>query len=270
MSSSHGVSGTEASLKGYQEYCDNMKRAWLYLTKNGDTELAIESILAERTYEAGIMEPILREQGFVWVDFNEETLRPLRSLPEELGLFSDKGNLIFNGRYLFPVKDMVGNIVAIIGWYDDFKKYITTPGKYYSKSILLFGLEQMEEKRPEGSFVVEGIFDSLCLRALGFRAFALMGVTAKLPQQALWSTIGRIVGIPDRDTQGRKQRKRDNWALPVGSSYLHWSGSVLTEDGDEVPIKDIDDICKVFPPETVIEILTECLSEKKRQIKIEI
>lgn len=247
-----------------------MARAWRYFTQQGDHEKAVSDILEQRLYEPALMEGTLREQGFVWVDFDDEKLEPLRRLPENLGLFSDKGNLIFNRRYLFPVRDMVGNIVAIIGWFDDFKKYVTTPGEYYSKSILLYGLEQIGEKRPEGSFVVEGIFDSLVLRALGFRAFALMGVSSKRAQESLWPLLRRIVAIPDNDKQGRKQRKADNWSLPIGSSYLYWVGKLLTEDGEEVPLKDIDDVCKIFPTDELKQLLTASLAERERQIRVEI
>ena len=146
------------------------------------------------------------------------------------------------------------NILALIGWYPDEKKYITTPSRLFSKKAILFGMEQLKYSGiGKKYFLVEGIFDSLSVRNLGLNCVALMGISAGSNTRVLYSLFSKLVAIPDNDTQGRKVIEKDLWKLPTGSSYLRWKDS----------IKDIDDMTKKYDmKDTLTDILAERSTER--------
>ena len=167
---------------------------------------------------------------------------------------------------------MLGNILALIGWYPDEKKYITTPSKYFSRKHLFFGLEQLAHSKHNNiAFVCEGIFDSISLRSLGYPAYATMGVELTKSKQLLYPLLGRtVIGVSDRDRAGSVVRDTDKWKC---SKYLTWVGEYEVEDDEieNIRIKDIDDLVKLFDSESLKEALEEeILNSQERIIKLEI
>lgn len=203
---------------------------------------------------------MLKKIGFAYIDsdmFDKERLAKLDA-NGDLGLFTKDGNFLLMGRFIFPVKDMLGNVIALIGWFPDEKKYITTPSKLFKRQCLLFGLEQLSETGiGQDYFIVEGIFDSISVRASGFNCVALMGISASNHTRVLYSLFKRLVGIPDNDSEGQKVIKQDKWKLPSNSKYLHWGGK----------IKDIDDMLKTYD---MSEVFNEVWSEPDRVVKIDL
>ena len=72
-------------------------------------------------------------------------------------------------RFIIPVDDIAGHTVALIGYYPDYKKYITTPSPFFSKECMFFNFRQAYDLSIQEFgglvFLVEGIFDCLSLRA---------------------------------------------------------------------------------------------------------
>lgn len=260
----------------YKDYCNKFNAVWRYLnTCSKDLDTIVKEVCEHRLYFDSFdkWRKILSEVGMVFV--SKETCdysKLKRDDFNDLALFTDEGEFLLNERYIIPVRDMLGNIIALIGWYPDNKKYITTPSKFFSKDCLFFGLEQLGKTGlGKDYFLVEGIFDSLSIRALGYNSVACMGITNSRVKELLLGLFRKVVAIPDNDTQGRGVIKRDAWNIPSNGSYLRWVGRVeFDEDDEAIDIKDIDRFCSLFEEDSVKELLNSCLSSKERIVKIDI
>lgn len=256
----------------YSEYCLNFKRVWNYLCScSKPLDDIVSDVCNKRLYFncEDRWKKLFLETGIAYVtedtcDYSKLKLDEYK----DLGLFSEDGYFLLNERYILPVKDITGNIIALIGWFPDNKKYITTPSRFFSKDCLFFGLEQISETGVNKDyFIVEGIFDSLNIRSLGYNAIAQMGINASSVKVALYGLFKRLVGIPDNDTQGRKVIKNNSWKLPVNASYLKWIGGF---GDDKLAIKDIDRLCSLYEEDDIKELLKSCLNSKDNIIKIEL
>jgi len=270
----------------YKDYCNKFNNVWKYLQScSKDIDTIVEEVCQHRKYYGSFekWKNILSEVGISYVSAETCDYGKFKDdVFKDLALFSDEGYFLMNERYILPVKDMMGNVIALIGWYPDSKKYITTPSKFFSKDCLFFGMEQLGKTGlNKDYFLVEGIFDSLSIRALGFNSVAQMGIDTSRIKISLYGLFRRIVGIPDNDKQGRKVLKGDKWSLPMNASYLRWTGgfdgneSNIEGTGEEVDeekieIKDIDKLCSLFEDDSVRGMLQECLVRKNRIIKVEI
>lgn len=281
-------------LEDFKSYAEGMSQVWAYFQKVGED--GVDEIVQLRNYFDPEMSETLRGIGFIKLP-QEVDLTPLKKLESYLlfGLESKSGSCLLAGRFVFPVRDLLGNILAFIGWYPDIKKYITTPSKYFSKSYLYFGLEQVTNKPTQEDFIflTEGIFDAITLRSLGFKAYASMGVSSGSGKQALHHLISEgkpLVGVPDCDRTGRNILVKKNWGC---SRYLTWYGDFdestflddteTLEEDDFLPeetveltkepvtfkIKDVDDLCKFYEGVSVKQLfLAELKNQPTEVVKI--
>ena len=245
----------------YDSYCNRFRLVWNYLQEcSYDVDSVVEKICELRGYSVdGNMPSMLKRVGFVYLDpdvFKPEKLKKLDSTGD-LGIYTKEGKFLLEARFIFPVKDMLNNIIALIGWFPDEKKYITTPSKLFSKKALFFGMEQLGTTGiGKDYFIVEGIFDSISIRAQGFNCVALMGISVSNYTEILYSLFKRVVAIPDNDFEGRKVVKEDKWRLPFNSKYLCWNGK----------FKDIDDVLKYYD---MSDIFKEVWKEPENIITID-
>lgn len=259
----------------YEKYCKYYKVLWEYLTKHSPSiEELTKEICRRRGYkDVKRWELLFNKTGLAKVKMEDLDMKGMRKLfPEEMGIIGDQGFLLENS-YMIPIRDMLGNIIAIVGWLPENKaqKYITTPSEYFDKSCLFFGLEQFADYNPliygkdklHPFFVVEGIFDSLALRSLGFRCLGNMGINGSIVKSRIFNLCSRIVAIPDGDKQGLRVIQTDEWKLPTHGTY------VVIPQGIE-GIKDVDDIIKSCPPEQTIPYFASFFKEKNRKIFFEI
>lgn len=249
------------SQEEYSDYCLRFKRVWQYLY---DTSFEVGSVIDEicslRNYDLeGNMPEMLDTIGFVYSNpeqFNSDVIKGFDD--GSLGLFSEEGKFILKDRFIFPVKDMLGNVIALIGWLPDEKKYITSSSKLFSKKSLFFGMEQLKKTGiGKPYFLVEGIFDCISVRSLGFNCVALMGITVTQYTEVLFSLFKRLVAIPDNDKEGRKVVQEDKWKIPSNSSYFRWNGRA----------KDIDLLCSRYE---MTDTLSDLLQRKERIINSEV
>lgn len=258
-------------LRHFEEVQQDFQKVWGYLQSLDKDGEAYKDIAEFRVYRNPKMLSVLKEVGFVKVP-SDIDLIPLKELLhyKELGLESKSGNCLLGGRYAFPVRDFLGNILALIGWFPDFKKYITTPSRYFKRSALFFGMEQANRvvEEEEFVFICEGIFDALTLRSLGYRAYATMGVDVGREKKLLYPLLGkRLVGISDRDIAGKKVRDIDKWGI---GQYLTWGDEIKNAfDEDGLVVKDIDDFAKLFDNTEIVKVFNEAiLNSKDRIIKL--
>lgn len=246
----------------YSNYCSRFKYVWSYLCSVSYEENSIiEKICELRDYSLeSNMPSMLKEIGFLYINPDEFQESKLKKVDADgaLGLYTNEGNFLLKERFIFPVKDMLGNIIALIGWFPDEKKYITTPSKFFKKQNVLFGMEQLKSTGiGKTYFLVEGIFDSIAVRSLGFNCVALMGISANKYTEVLYTLYKKIIAIPDNDKEGRKVIFNDAWRLPSNGSYVRLKGE----------IKDIDDLIKYYE---VKDTLKDVCNESERIIAINI
>jgi len=248
------------SREEYIDYYSRFNSLWKYLNSvSCNKEEVIYTICELRGYKwESKMSFELSKLGFVYIDDSKLDVNKLLSFDTDgsLGIKTKDKNFLLKGRFIFPVRDMLGNIIALIGWFPDEKKYITTPSKLFSKRCLFFGLEQLKRSGiNKNYFLVEGIFDSISVRSLGYNCVALMGITASKYTEVLYSLFSRVVAIPDNDFEGRDVVVNDKWKLPNNGSYLRIHGN----------LKDIDEVIKNYD---MSEILSDCWKEKDRIIPL--
>ena len=244
----------------YKDYYTRFNIVWDYLKScSFEENSVIDKICEFRGYDTeGSMPSMLKKVGFVYLDPDEFTPTKLEKLDSsgDLGIFSE-GNFLLQERFIFPVRDMLGNILALIGWFPDEKKYVTTPSRLFSKKGMFFGMEQLRDTGlGKDYFIVEGIFDSISIRSLGYNCVALMGISLGSYTEVLYSLFKRVVAIPDNDKEGRKVVQLDKWRLPSTGKYLKINGKH----------KDIDDVIKYFD---MSDVLSDVWFETDRIVTVD-
>lgn len=245
---------------GREEYLDYVERyneAWKYLFEcSMPLDEVVMEICSLRGYDISRMGKILRDAGFIFLRDGSCDFDRLRGYGSDLGLYSKGGSFILGGRFIFPVKDMLGNVVALIGWYPDEKKYVTTPSRLFSTACMFYGMESLGTTGVGRSYyLVEGIFDCLSMRSLGLNCVAMMGVGCSRYKTCLYTLFKDIIAIPDADNVGRKVLLNDEWSLPLGSKYFKWQG---------INVKDIDALINMYDYDDVKRLLLDIRSEKAR------
>lgn len=180
----------------------------------------------------------------------------------EIGLSSAKDNFMLNGRYIVPVEDVSGNLVALIGYYPDYKKYITTPSPFFSKDCMFFNFNQAYklawEKYDGFVILVEGIFDCLSIRSVGLPCIATMGSTVSKTKGELLRFFKKVLAVPDDDLVGRaalNRYSRRGWQVPSNTTFLKFHGGYLNIGGVDLHCKDLDNFVSWYEPDDVREIL---------------
>lgn len=118
---------------------------------------------------------------------------------------------LFQGRYVYPVKDIHGNVMGFCG-YDKFSevKYLDSKNfGYQAKTYSLWGMEKLPVyyNNDEPVYFVEGIVCALYLRQCGLQALAMLGSNASPYVIEIIRRFGsRAVVICDSDEAGTKCR----------------------------------------------------------------
>ena len=245
----------------YSAYCREFRSVERYLrSKSADIDTVVYNICSLRGYYVERMAKVLKEAGFMFIE-DKSVFENLSDCSADLGLFKD-GRFLLEGRFIFPVQDMLGNTVAMIGWFPDEKRYITTPSRLFSKSCMFYGMEQLGMTGIGAKyFLCEGIFDALSVRSVGFNAIAMMGITSGRVKEVLYSLFSKVVGVPDNDSQGRDVLRGDKWSLPWGCSYFRWVGDNS---------KDIDELINSYERDDIVEMLSGVMENGERVVEVRV
>lgn len=264
----------------YWETAEEFERAWAYLKKvgrDGSREVANMRAYGEE------MLPVLQEAGILGLPGENEEFEKLKKLPliDSLGLFSEKGNFLLSERWVLPIRGILGEIVALVGWNGnsggvlgesgDPKKYITTSSEWFKRDMLYYGMEKFKDYWGQRVFITEGMFDCLALRGLGFNAIAMMGVETSQVKKELLGVFSDVVFVPDNDKTGRRVLQNKSWG--EGGKWLRWTGTVdLSElyegievdgvDLSQVRVKDIDTLVRLFPAEELRDEINTAVNRK--------
>lgn len=148
---------------------------------------------------------------------------PATVLPDELRVdgtgFCRGSFLQYAGRYVYPVKDIKGDVMGWCG-YDKFEapKYLDSQTYgYKAKDATLYGMEELPKyyRSKDPVFITEGIVCTLWLRQEGFQAMASLGSHLTPYVIEILKRFGeRLIVIPDADEAGSKYKAQCKYALP--------------------------------------------------------
>lgn len=197
------------------------------LTTVFSTDEVIDEVMTRRKYitspYADQIRATLKEVGIFKLDYVSDIQMVVPDIPAETlksyGLLDRNGEYLLRGRFTVPIRDIMGRVTALTGWFPDVKKYVTTPTYGFSKDGQFFNIECFaksfdgdypkykdengEEFDSKGLvYLVEGIFDTLALRSLGFPALGNMGLDMSLLKTEILTRFGKVIAIPDNDKAG--------------------------------------------------------------------
>lgn len=230
------------------------------------TDELVEEIMVLRQYNTSFyadeMRAMFKEVGVFKLDYVTEITMIDPTITEkqlkDYGLVDRNGNYLLKGRYAIPIRDIGNQVTAIVGWYPDSRKYITTPTYGFSKDGQFFNIEcyidsvtgdfpkYNEEVKDGLVYLVEGIFDTLSLRALGFPVLGNMGLEMSLVKSEILKRFGKVIAIPDNDKAGRSTNKYLN-RISGKTKKFKWliqNENVIVQ----LPkgVKDMDDFIKGY------------------------
>lgn len=250
----------------YRKCCDELERVYEIIQEHF-TPGYTDELMAIRGYVGQEQRDEIERSNFGHAIILPELLG---GMAKELGLVSEGYNFLLNGRYIIPVYDVAGRLSALIGYYPDVKKYVTTPSPFFSKEVMLFNFNEAYEisydKYNGAVILVEGIFDCVSLRALGLPAVATMGATVSTQKGELLKVFRKVIAIPDNDATGRKSinrlDKRRGWQVPSTATMIRLHGE-MDFGSEKKTIKDCDNIVSWFDADSVREMFADMFKLKE-------
>lgn len=149
-------------------------------------------------------------------------------------------DVVFSGRYVYPVKDVHGDVMGFCG-YDKFSdiKYLDSVNfGYVATRYSCWGMEKLPEyyRSNEPVYFMEGIVCALYLRQCGFQALATLGSNVTPYVREIMKRMkNRVFYLADADEAGNACKKSLKRSMP-------WLRVVQSRIA-----KDIDDSRKVDP-----------------------
>lgn len=243
------------------------------LIKVFSTDEVISELMYLRGYDKSYYREdiynMFKEVGVFRLDYFSEILLVDSDITidkgKTLGILDSKGDYLLQGRFAIPIRDINHQVTALVGWYPDVKKYITTPTYGFSKDGQFFNIE-CYEKALTGDYekyvsengeiyeyskgvvyLVEGIFDTLTLRALGLPALGNMGLDMSLVKTEILTRFGKVIAIPDNDKAGRRTNRYVSHLSSKRGTNSAWkikNDHVIVQ----LPrgVKDVDDFIKGY------------------------
>ncbi len=207
----------EAAKYYYNSFNDEHigKPARDYAAKRGLTKQTLDNFgLGYSPINGGLYE-ILKQKGYK----DEEMLKS--------GIFakSSKTNKpydLFRGRFMFPIFDSFGTIIAFGGRAlgDEKPKYINSPDSLvYNKQNHLYAMNFARKEQSKQLIVVEGYMDAIAMHSAGFKnTVAALGTSFTDSQLKLCSRYAEeVVFFFDADNAGQKAALR---AIKMMMDYL--------------------------------------------------
>ncbi len=186
--------------------------------KSRDTYLEEVTVFAEKVRNLDVQTLLDCDSFMVQDDFL------LTELPEEfthdsLG-FCKGAYSPFQGRYVYPVKDVRGDVMGFCG-YDKFSptKYLDSLNYgYRAKSYSLWGMERLPVyyRNKEPVYFVEGIVCALYLRQSSLQSLAMLGSSVTPYVTEIIRRFGdRAIICCDSDEAGTKCRRMLRYRVPM-------------------------------------------------------
>lgn len=221
---------------------------------------AVKQILLQ--YRDGFDVTKLKETGiFFW----DDSVCPMNEIPDEykaynIGLFSSEYTYRFFGRLVYPVRDVLGKVMGLCGWYpeSDIKYLDSVTYGYNAKRNCMYGMEELSSYYEDTKqvFIVEGIPCCNYLRSQGFNALALLGSTVSTYVSVILNRLGnRCIFLCDADTAGAKTTNYVKRKIKLARCYM----STIAKDIDDSRRVDeaslLRDLNKLSSPLVSTEVL---------------
>lgn len=255
----------------YRECVENLTKAYAYMQSFFD-EVQIEELCTMRGYVDEEHRTLFKEMNIGYCNIDDIT--ELGSKAFELGLITKQDGFLLNNRFIIPVEDIAGNLSTFIGYYPDYKKYITVSTPFFSKGTMFFNyrqaLECSFEKWNGLVILVEGIFDCLSLRSIGLPCIATMGSDVTQEKCELLRVFRKVLAIPDDDKTGRRALDRYSkygWKVPSTATMIKFVGGYVEFNGTELHCKDMDNFVAWYEKEDVIESLLQ-FKDSREEIEV--
>lgn len=202
--------------------------------------MALRGYFSEELYNKLMSEKLFKVDNFTDANLicpmSEEDLK-------DCGLVL-KSMFLLGGRYCLPIRDTVGRVMAIVGYYPCERKYVTTPAFGFFKATSFYGVHNASYYDEPFICLCEGIFDTLSLQAWGIPALGNQGLDLSCFKSEMLSRYKKVICIPDADNAGKSVNpyyaravgKSDRiWRIPIDNVFIDLSPS---------GVKDIDDYLK--------------------------
>ena len=229
-------------------------------------ETVIRELMVRRKYHREEMYNTLKEVGLFKCDYISELKMVDPTVTDEQlklwGLMTERGDYILSGRYTVPIRSVSGQVTALVGWYPDQRKYITSPTFGFSKDAQFFNAESYLDcvtNKGGVTFLVEGIFDTLSVRSQGFACLGNMGLEMSILKSQMLNRYNKVVAIHDNDSAGRKTSPYTNDGVGKNAKFI-WrieTDHVFVD----LPkgVKDVDDFIVYYECK---EDLQKCIDAK--------
>lgn len=267
----------------YRKMCDFNEAFYKELKSRFNPETDIKELCQLRGYAIDSDQYNLLEELNIGVctlldkEFRTETAK-------KYGYLNTSDFFLLDDRFIIPVRDICGNLVTLIGYYPDRKKYITVPTPFFSKELMFFNIDDAFIRSWEefnGLVVlVEGIFDCLSLRSIGLPAIATMGSDVSYAKREILRSFNRVIYIPDNDTVGRRALNRYDkmygWKVPANAVGVRLTGEVdfneegMSDDSKILRVKDTDNLVSWFDADSVRDCILQFADTKEEVVTLEI
>lgn len=256
----------------YRKCAAEMERIYAEIKSRFDVDNSVKELLRLRGYvEGGEQHKLLKEMKVCSCSISD--VESLGGMAEELGFITSKTQrFLLEDRFIVPIRSISGDLISLVGYYNDMKKYITVPTPFFSKEAMFFNIDHAYKfswANFDGLvFLVEGIFDCLSLRAIGLPAIATMGSDVTRVKKEILKLFSKVVYIPDGDKVGRRALnrydRRYGWKVPETATGIRLIGNAQLGE-TELKVKDIDNLVSWYEAEDVREILLQ-LAESNEDI----
>lgn len=163
------------------------------------------------------------------------------------GFIYNEQYFVYGGRYVFPVKDVKGDVMGFVGYvYNETPKYLDSHTfGYRAKLTTMFGMEKLPEyyRSKRCLFITEGIMDMAYLRYHGHNAMALLTSKIGKYQNEILKRFGnRCIILADNDSVGEFSEERT-----AGESFTNQVFNYLPEARvfQTIRASDIDDVIRL-------------------------
>lgn len=261
-------------LKVYKEYMQEFDEAYSVIKSYYDIDKNIEELCKLRGYLDDDYREFFKKEEIGCCSLYDVAL--LGENRHRLGLVSENEYFLLDSRYIIPIKDITGGIVALVGWYPDVKKYITTPSMFFAKEHLFYNIDEAYrlswEKFDGKVFLVEGMFDAISLRVLGLPVIGTMGVTVGLPKSEQLKLFKKVIAIPDGDKAGKRALnrydKKYGWQVPLNTTFVKIKEGELQTEYGTLHVKDIDNIVSYYEHDSVRDMLLEIADSNEESVDL--
>ena len=242
----------------YRKYRDELAEVYEFM-KTQYQEGYAEELCKLRLYVGEDQRNLIKDMQIGIADLAGDLFK---GYSEELGLLSKTGNFLLSNRYVVPIYMPNGDLVSLVGYYPDTRKYVTLPTPFFSKACIFFNFKQAYDlswSEYDGFVIlVEGIFDCLSLRSIGLPAIATMGASVSYEKGELLKLFSRVIAIPDDDNVGRSaldRRSKRGWKVPDNTTMIKFTGGEIDFGDVVLRVKDMDNFVSWYDKNDVRELL---------------